>query len=109
MTCLLAFLDGAPDPDRQALFEVGLEQDMVNARRRGFFLDIFVRTAGDEYNGRVDVAFSQAAREIDAVHVGHLVIDHETIYLGCSDPVQQRSPTPKRPDVESVGFKQESK
>ena len=52
--------------------------------------------------------FRRRLGQIDAVHVGHLVVDHEAVDAGRAHGVQQRRAAPERPNVEAVGFKQES-
>jgi hypothetical protein len=46
--------------------------------------------------------------QIDAVHIGHLVVDHKAVDAGATDRVQQRRAVPERSNVEPVRFKQES-
>src|SRR6185437_14510842 len=57
---------------------------------------------------RGNLAVAQAAGQIDAIHVGHLVVDHKAVDAGRADRVQQRSAATERLNGEAVRFKKES-
>src|SRR5664279_4077430 len=101
-------LDGAPNMRHKALIQQRLEQNMpyTGGCRPG--RDIFVGVAGNENHGCGDVAGSQPAREVDAVHVGHLVVDHKAVDAGRTHGVQQRRAVAEGPDLEPVDYQKES-
>src|SRR6478736_2558582 len=69
------FSNGAPDAVDEALFEVGLQQNVADTRRGGFFLDVFVRIAGNQDDWGSDVPAPQTACQVDAAHGRHLVVN----------------------------------
>ena len=104
----LGFLNGTPNMGCKALLEMGLQQDMVDACRRGLFQNMLVRIPGNEDDWRVDVALPQAARKVNAAHGRHLVVDHKTISFARRDPIQQCRAAVKRPNGEAVGLQEKS-
>jgi len=70
--------------------------------------DVLVGVAGDEDDGSGDVTVPQPAGQFDAVHIGHLVVDHKTVDGAGAGRVQQRRSVAEGPNVETVGFKEES-
>src|SRR3954468_21271764 len=50
-----SLLNGGPDAADEALFEMGLQQDVADARRRGFFLNIVVRISSNQDDRGIDV------------------------------------------------------
>ena len=51
-----AFLNRAPDAADEALLEMGLQQNVAYAGRRGLFRDVFVRIAGNQNDRRVPMS-----------------------------------------------------
>ena len=84
-----------------------LKQHVPNSGGRGFFQNAFIRIAGDQDDGGAGVALVQAARQVDAGHGRHLVVDHEAVGAFGRAGVQQRSGAAERADVEAVRFQQE--
>src|ERR1700722_6635635 len=73
------FPNGASNAGEEALLDMGLQQDVVYSSDSGFRRYIVVGITGNEDNWRGDIAAAQPACEIDAVNIGHFIIDHKTI------------------------------
>jgi hypothetical protein len=103
-----AFLDRAPNAADEVFLKIELQQNMPYAGRCGLFLDVFIRIAGNQDDRGIEMLVPQTIRQLDAAHGRHLVVDHKAVGLAHDVPVQDGGAVAKRPNVETVGFKQES-
>ena len=92
----------------EALLKVGLEQHTPHTCSRSPRRDILVGIAGNENNRCSYVALSQTPHQIDAVYLGHLVVDHKAVDAGRTDCVKQRGAAPEGSNFESVRFQKKS-
>jgi len=81
-----------------------LEENIVYASGGGFLRHMLVRIAGNENDRRHDILPAQTNRHIEAVHVRHLVIDHQAINIVRIDARQQCYGSAERAHREAVGF-----
>lgn len=93
-----------PNASHQVLFEMRLEENIVCARNGGFLHHMLVRIAGNENDRRHDIPPAQTHRHIKAIHIRHLVVDHQAINLVEIGARQQRYGSAERAHRESVCF-----
>ena len=74
-----AFLDGVPDAADEVFLKIGLQQNVAYAGRCGLFFDVLIRITGDQNDRGIGALVSQAARQVDATHGWHFVVDHEAV------------------------------
>ena len=98
------FLNCPSNMHDEALLEERLAQDMPNTHRFGPCRDILVGVTRYEDNRSGDVAVAQPAGQIDAIYVGHFVVDHKAVDAGRTHRAEQRRAGSERSNVESVRF-----
>src|SRR5689334_11432185 len=75
----IALHEGAPDMANEAVFEQRLAQYMADTGAGGALQNVHVRMPRDQDDWRGNTPVAQAPDQVEAVHVGHLVVDHEAI------------------------------
>ena len=93
-----------PNASYQTLFEVWLEENIVDAGGGGFRSHVPVRIAGNENDRRHDIPPAQTDCHVETVHVRHFIVDHQTVDIVGVDAGQQRHSSTERADRKAMGF-----